>query len=257
MTSFDKMHGNGNDFVVVNSIKKDLVLRKSLIKKLSDRNRGIGFDQLILISVPIKDNHDFSVKFFNADGCEASMCLNGIRSAALYIWRHDFAPKKSIIIKTKNRLVICKPVGNKIRVDIKISEVYKNDSLYKKISGDISHQFDFVDSGNMHLCIKQSSIKNEDINALYKNLTRYIKPLKCNLSIYKVSKDNIDIRTYENGVGETLSCGSASLAVASLCIKDKCRVKSSGGVLDFKKKNNNTMEMIGPAEFVFSGSFDD
>ena len=257
MTNFDKMHGNGNDFVVINSIEKDLVLRKSLIKKLSDRKCGIGFDQLILISVPVKDNHDFSVKFFNADGGEASMCLNGIRSAASYIWRHDFAPKKSIIIKTKTRLVICKPVGNKIRVDIKISEVYKNDSLYKKISGDISHQFDFVDSGNMHLCIKQSSIKNEDINALYKNLARYIKPLKCNLSIYRISKEQIDIRTYENGVGETLSCGSASLAVASLCIKDKCRVKSSGGALDFIKKNNDTMEMIGPAEFVFSGSFDD
>ena len=78
----------------------------------------------------------------------------------------------------------------------------------------------------MHLCIKQSSIKNEDINALYKNLARYIKSLKCNLSIYRISKEQIDIRTYENGVGETLSCGSASLAVASLCIKDKCKVKS-------------------------------
>ena len=242
---------------VINSIENTYKLSKSKIKKLSDRNFGVGFDQVISIGPPTKDSFDFSIRFFNADGGEASMCLNGIRCAASYVWRNNFAPKKSIIIKTKNRLVICKPVGNKIRVNIKVSDVYKNDSLYKKISGDISHKFDFVDSGNMHLCIKQSSIKNEDINALYKNLTRYIKPLRCNLSIYKVSKDNIDIRTYENGVGETLSCGSASLAVASLCIKDKCRVKSSGGALDFKKKNNDTMEMIGPAEFVFSGSFDD
>ena len=257
MTNFDKMHGNGNDFVVINSIEKDFVLKKSLIKKLSDRNCGIGFDQLILISVPVKDNHDFSVKFFNADGGEASMCLNGIRSAASYIWNHDFAPKKSITIKTKNRLVICEPVKNKIRVNIKISVIYKNDNLYKKISNTISNKFDFVDSGNMHLCIKQSSIKNVDMNTLYKNLAKHIKPLECNLSIYKVSKGNIDIRTYENGVGETLSCGSASLAVASLCIKDKCKVKSSGGILDFKKRNSDTMEMIGPAEFVFSGSFDD
>jgi len=93
MTNFDKMHGSGNDFVVINSIEKKLVLKKSLIKKLSDRNSGIGFDQLILINVPTKDNHDFAVKFFNADGGEASMCLNGIRSAASYIWRHNFAPK--------------------------------------------------------------------------------------------------------------------------------------------------------------------
>ena len=256
MTNFDKMHGNGNDFVVINSIEKKLVLKRSLIKKLSDRNCGIGFDQLILINVPTKDNHDFAVKFFNADGSEASMCLNGIRSAASYIWRHDFAPKKSVTIKTKNRLVICEPVKNKIRVNIKISDIYKNDHLYKKISNTVSNKFDLVDSGNMHLCIKQSSIKNVDMNTLYKNLAKHIKPLGCNLSIYKVLKGDIDIRTYENGVGETLSCGSAALAVASLCIKDKCKVRSSGGTLDFKKRNNDTMEMIGPAEFVFSGSFD-
>jgi diaminopimelate epimerase len=256
MTNFDKMHGNGNDFVVVNSIEKELILRKSLIKKLSDRNSGIGFDQLILINVPTKDNHDFAVKFFNADGGEASMCLNGIRSAASYIWRHDFAPKKSVTIKTKNRLVRCEPVKNKIRVNIKISDIYKNDHLYKKISNTVSNKFDLVDSGNMHLCIKQSSIKNVDMNTLYKNLAKHIKPLGCNLSIYKLLKGDIDIRTYENGVGETLSCGSAALAVASLCIKDKCKVRSSGGTLNFKKRNNDTMEMIGPAEFVFSGSFD-
>ena len=63
MTNFDKMHGNGNDFVVVNSIEKNLVLRKSLIKKLSDRNCGIGFDQLITINAPTKDGYDFLVAF--------------------------------------------------------------------------------------------------------------------------------------------------------------------------------------------------
>ena len=84
-------------------------------------------------------------------------------------------------------MVICEPAKNKIKVNIKISAIYKNDSLYKKISNTISNKFDFVDSGNMHLCIKQSSIKNIDMNTLYKNLAKYIKPLECNLSIYKVS----------------------------------------------------------------------
>ena len=93
MTNFDKMHGNGNDFVVVNSIEKNLVLKKSLIKKLSDRNCGIGFDQLITINAPKKDGYDFLVAFYNSDGGKASMCLNGIRAAASYIWKHNFAPK--------------------------------------------------------------------------------------------------------------------------------------------------------------------
>ena len=74
-------------------------LSKSKIKILSNRNFGIGFDQVILIGPPTKDSFDFSIRFFNADGGEASMCLNGIRCAASYVWRNNFAPKKSIIFK--------------------------------------------------------------------------------------------------------------------------------------------------------------
>ena len=105
MINFDKMHGNGNDFIVINTIENTYKLSKSKIKILSDRNFGIGFDQVILIGPPTKDSFDFSIRFFNADGGEASMCLNGIRCAASYIWRNNFAPKKSIIFKTKNRHV--------------------------------------------------------------------------------------------------------------------------------------------------------
>ena len=98
MISFDKMHGNGNDFIVLNSIDNTHKLSKSKIKKLSDRNFGIGFDQVILIGPPTKDSFDFSIRFFNADGGEASMCLNGIRCAASYVWRNNFAPKKSCFV---------------------------------------------------------------------------------------------------------------------------------------------------------------
>ena len=102
MISFDKMHGNGNDFIVLNSIDNTHKLSKSRIKKLSDRNFGIGFDQVILIGPPTKDSFDFSIRFFNADGGEASMCLNGIRCAAAYVWRNSFAHKK--IIKFTNTI---------------------------------------------------------------------------------------------------------------------------------------------------------
>ena len=102
MINFDKMHGNGNDFIVYNIIESNKKLSKSKIQKLSNRNSGIGFDQAIQIGLPKKDNIDFSIRFFNADGGEASMCLNGIRCAASYVWQNNFAPKKSIIFKTKN-----------------------------------------------------------------------------------------------------------------------------------------------------------
>ena len=106
----------------------------------------------------------------------------------------------------------------------------------------------------MHLCIKQNSIKNVDMNTLYKTLAKHIKPLGCNLSIYKVLKDNIDIRTYENGAGETLSCGSASASVASIELhkKSKTTILSSGGKLQFLLYKDK-LKMIGPAKNVFKG----
>ena len=253
MINFDKMHGNGNDFIVYNIIESNKKLSKSKIQKLSNRNSGIGFDQAIQIGLPKKDNIDFSIRFFNADGGEASMCLNGIRCAASYVWQNNFAPKKSIIFKTKNREVTCQPLKNMVKVTSKMSSFINDEALRKKLSKIISSKFELVDSGNMHLCIKKSSIQKEDLNAVYKNLAKHIKPLGYNLSLYKISGQNINIRTYENGVGETLSCGSAALAVASICIKDKCKVSSPGGEISFLKKNNDIIEMLGPTEYVYSG----
>ena len=74
--NFEKWHGNGNDFIIVNSIECELKITRKKITKISDRNIGIGFDQLIKIDLPTKPNHDFFIRFFNADGSEAGMCLN-------------------------------------------------------------------------------------------------------------------------------------------------------------------------------------
>ena len=256
MINFDKMHGNGNDFIVLNSIENSYKLTKSKISKLSNRNFGIGFDQVILIEPPKKDDYDFSTRFFNADGGEASMCLNGIRCAASYIWRKNFAPKKSITFKTKNRFVVCDSYKNQIKAKLQMPFIHNDNKLELKISKFISDKFIMVNAGNMHLCITSSSVKNKNLNLIYKNLERIIKPNGINLSIYKVSGKTAEMRTYENGVGETFSCGSASLAVASLCIKDKFKTVSPGGELNFIKKNGANIEMMGPAAYIYSGEVD-
>ena len=256
MVSFDKMHGNGNDFIVLNSIENPYKLSQLKSKKLCKRNFDIGFDQVILIQLPKKDDYDFSTRFFNADGSEASMCLNGIRCAASYIWRNNFAPKKSITFKTKNSLVVCEPHKNQIKASLQMPSVHIDTKLELKISKFISGKFIIVNAGNMHLCIKSSSVKNKNLNLIYKNLEKIIKPSGINLTIYKVIGQTAEIRTYENGVGETFSCGSASLAVASLCIKDKFKTVSPGGELSFINKNGANIEMMGPAKYVYSGKVD-
>ena len=101
MIKFAKMHGNGNDFVMVNSLEKEFNPKKTLIKKLGDRNLGIGFDQMIHIGALQKITETFTVKFYNADGGQANMCLNGVRCAATYIWDNEFAPKRITNISNK------------------------------------------------------------------------------------------------------------------------------------------------------------
>ena len=95
MLKFHKYHGNGNDFIVINKNKSDIKITKSFVAKAADRNNGIGFDQLIVVS---KSNNkpDFKIDFYNADGSMADMCLNGIRCAAEYIWSNKLSKKKAI-----------------------------------------------------------------------------------------------------------------------------------------------------------------
>jgi len=256
--NFEKWHGNGNDFIIVNSIENELKINKNKIINISDRNTGIGFDQLIKIDLPTKPNQDFFIRFFNADGSEAGMCLNGIRCAAKYIWNNSFAPVGTVNFQTKTKNIICEPKTKKmIQVYVDSPEKIMHKSLHSKLKNKSVNDFFISNIGNNHLCIKMKSIKKVNLNEKYKNLEGVIKELDINLSIFKKNGNNIDIRTYENGVGETLSCGSAALCVASYFIKDKLlKIRSIGGELDFEK-NKNGILMAGPASFIYRGNISD
>ena len=217
--NFEKWHGNGNDFIIINSIENELKITRNKIIKISDRNIGIGFDQLIKIDLPTKPNHDFFIRFFNADGSEAGMCLNGIRCAAKYIWNNSFAPIGTVNFQTKTKNIICEPKAKKmIQVHIEPPDKIEHKSLYNKLQNKGVNNFFISNIGNNHLCIKMKSIKKINLNEIYKNHEGVIRELDINLSIFKKDGSSIDIRTYENGVGETLSCGSAALCLSLIHI---------------------------------------
>ena len=104
--TFEKWHGNGNDFVIVNSIDNEIKIKKSFVKKISNRNTGIGFDQLIHICLPTKSDKHFFIRFYNSDGSEAGMCLNGIRCGAKYIWHNSLHPLSPIKIQNKTKKIL-------------------------------------------------------------------------------------------------------------------------------------------------------
>jgi len=255
MIEFEKWHGNGNDFVIVNSIEQELKIKKSFIKKISDRNKGIGFDQLIHIGLPTKDQYSFFVRFYNSDGSEAGMCLNGIRCAASYIWKNKFMPISNILVQTKYMDLECIPkLKGKVSVLVNLPSSIQDKNLEQKINKKIKRKFFLSNIGNNHLCIELPSIEKVDLDSIYQELYKIIKDLDINLSIFSKSKEDIHIRTYENGTGETLSCGSAALCVASKSLtRNKVKVISMGGELSFKA-NKNGILMTGPSNFIYQGA---
>lgn len=258
--NFEKWHGNGNDFVIINSIESDIKINKTKVKKISDRNTGIGFDQLINVCLPTLASSNFFLKFYNSDGSEAGMCLNGIRCASKYIWQNNFAPKGKINIQTKSKNIICAPGrNNTVEVSIDCPSPFSEKNLIKKLERIVKDDFFLSNIGNNHLCIKMRAIKKANLNNIYKNLEGIIKKFNINLSIFRKNNEHIEIRTYENGVGETLSCGSASLCVASSFLSNSnksVKVKSIGGELNFKKGKDNII-VKGPANLIYKGNINE
>ena len=164
---FKKMHGNGNDFIIIENLTQTISLTKSQIIKMGDRKKGLGFDQLITINPPKKNHHDLHIKFFNTDGSEASMCLNGVRSVGAFVWESKLLPKKPMLLGTKSRDILIKPTGSKnvkAIIDFPFEERIPaaEMKLLKK------EKVCFVNVGNHHLLIESTNIDDYDLPDLCK-----------------------------------------------------------------------------------------
>ena len=250
------MHGNGNDFIVLENLTKTNLLSKSQIIKMGDRKKGLGFDQLITINPPKNSEHDFYIKFFNSDGSEADMCMNGVRSVGAFIWEAGLAPKKILLLSTKSKPVLVEPSKNKkvkVVLDFPTQEnIPKSEAKFIEKFG--IKKYKFINAGNKHLIIKTKRVFSYDLDLLCSSLRKRKFFTDVNISLFSKHAKNLELRTNEAGAGETLSCGSASAATASFNINNKRYLKiiSAGGELSLRKINDK-LEMIGPAEFVCEG----
>jgi len=250
------MHGNGNDFIVLENLTKTNLLSKSQIIKMGDRKKGLGFDQLITINPPKNSEHDFYIKFFNSDGSEADMCMNGVRSVGAFIWEAGLAPKKILLLSTKSKPVLVEPSKNKkvkVVLDFPTQEnIPKSEAKFIEKFG--IKKYKFINAGNKHLIIKTKRVFSYDLDLLCSSLRKRKFFKDVNISLFSKHAKNLELRTNEAGAGETLSCGSASAATASFNINNKRYLKiiSAGGELSLRKINDK-LEMIGPAEFVCEG----
>ena len=267
--NFIKMHGLGNDFILIDSRKKKIPSLPKIIKKLSHRQFGIGFDQALILLPSNKG--DFRMDIYNADGGRVEMCGNGIRCFAKYIWDRNLSRKDVLEIETLAGIIKPKRVGELIRVDMgePILEARQIPvALDKKI---VKHPL-FIETemflitcvsmGNPHCVIFVDDVDQFPV-ARYGPLIENhpIFPKRTNVEFIQVlSNKRLKMRVWERGSGETLACGTGACASAVAANLNglagrKVTVHLAGGDLKIEwSEKDNHVYMTGPAMEVFEGT---
>lgn len=272
MFFFSKMQATGNDFIIINYIDKKLDYSYKLLAEfLCNRKFGVGADGILIIE---KSNiADFKMRIFNKDGSEAEMCGNGIRCFAKYVYEKELIHKESFKIET---LAGIKEVDLEIegitvvsitvdmgKPEFDFSKIPVISLISEKINTLKIEEFEVypVSMGNPHaVCFVEilDNIKIKEIGPIIENYKCF--PNKINVEFVQIiDNKNIKLRVWERGVGETLSCGTGTCAVAAICkeyksTESKLFVDLLGGKL--KTIYEDTIKLIGPAEFVYDGKID-
>ena len=275
---FTKMHGLGNDFMVVDLTSGEIELSAEQIKRLSHRQFGIGFDQLLQIKSPSSPDIDFDYRIYNADGVEVEHCGNGARCFAKFIYDNGLSDKNPLTVKTVNRLLLLHTNKNgEVTVDMgspdfepanipfKTNQEAQLYTLSIELAG-IFKDIDFValSMGNPHAVISVEDLANtavKDIGEAVGNHPSF--PEGVNVGFMQIINHNeINLRVYERGAGETLACGTGACAavVAGRLreqIGDNVKVNLTGGQLMVSwQRSESSVLITGPATTVYEGTIE-
>ena len=279
MIKFTKMHGLGNDYVYIDCYSKDVNLGNisDLAKFMSNRHFGIGSDGIILICK--SDIADFKMRMFNFDGSEAEMCGNGIRCVGKFVYDKGLTNKKTVKIETLAGIKILNldvkdGKVQTVRVDMgepifnpkKIPVNFENEPVRGLKIKAIDKEFNFtcVSMGNPHAIAIIEDTKRFDIEK-YGPILEVDEhfPKRSNIEFIEiVDKENVKMRVWERGAGETLACGTGACATAVACninglTERKVNIELLGGTLEIDwDEETNHVFMTGPATTVFEGEID-
>lgn len=265
MISFRKMHGLGNDFVIIDGRKAAVSLTSSQIAQIGDRRRGVGFDQLIVLEQPQDKRADLFMRIYNPDGSESGACGNATRCVADIIMREKGADKA--IIQTLPGLLTCTRAGTEdVTVDMgparlewhDIPAAKECDTLHLPLSGDPVG----VNVGNPHCVFFVENAEAADVAGIgAKTETDPLFPQKTNVEFASlIGKDHVRMRVWERGAGITQACGTGACATAVAAIRRgltgrKVIVTLDGGnlVIEWREDNGHVL-MTGPLAYSFEGA---
>ena len=264
---FTKMHGLGNDFILIDAREQDLPQLSAFCREYSDRRFGIGFDQALIL-YPSR-SADFRMDIYNADGSQVEMCGNGIRCFAKYIWDRGISGKSELAVETLSGIIRPVKKGDLIQVDMG-EPILDGPSIPVNLEGTVKgytlriEDMDFpvtcVSMGNPHAVIFMEEVKSFPIDKYGPKIEHHpLFPKRINVEFVRVdNKEEITVRVWERGAAETLACGTGACAsaVASHLNEHTGReitVHLPGGDLQIKwDEKDNHVYMTGPAEEVYS-----
>jgi diaminopimelate epimerase len=268
---FTKMHGLGNDFVIIDGVSQEVRMTPSLARKLSDRHRGVGCDQILLVEPPSLPNIDFRYRIFNADGGEVAQCGNGARCVAKFVRDQKLTGKLVIKVQTsaENMEIEFRDSQNiKVSVGVPAFEpasipfiADEQVTLYPlAVDGEI-YNIAALSIGNPHAVLQVNDLENTAIAELGPLIEAHQRfPERVNAGFMEiVSRTEIKLRVYERGAGETQACGSGACAAVVAGIQQNLldssvTVSLTGGELGVSwLGEGQVVSLTGPATTVFHG----
>ncbi|MGH7835831.1 MAG: diaminopimelate epimerase [Candidatus Binatia bacterium] len=266
--SFTKMHGCGNDFIMIDCLDDRVPDLEKVAKRLSHRRFGVGADQLLTIS-PSKIA-DFKMEIYNADGSQVEMCGNGIRCFAKYVYEHGLTSKRELAVETPAGVIRPRIVGDQVEVDMG-EPILDGRKIPVNADGKIlnhplevkgaPHQVTCVSMGNPHCVVYVDDLDRLDLSAIGPSFEHHpFFPKRVNTEFVRILKpDEVRMRVWERGAGETWACGTGACAVTVAGVltgrtAKKLTLHLMGGDLSVEWRDDNHVYMTGGAEEVFSGT---
>lgn len=271
LVNFSKMHGLGNDFLVLDNVTQNVFLSPEQIAKFANRNFGVGFDQLLVVEPPYDPDLDFHYRIYNSDGSEVGQCGNGARCFAKFVRMKGLCNKHKIKVSTSTgKMTLHIERDGNISVTMPVPQFEPNkipfnaqkaEGTYILRSESETVLCGVVSMGNPHCVVTVDSIVDAKVETLGKELSVHERfPKDANVGFMEIVSPNyIKLRVYERGAAETLACGSGACGAVVIGQMQKklakqVTVELPGGKLRvFWQGPGHPVKMSGPATHVFDG----
>jgi len=272
---FTKMHGIGNDFVVIDAVNQDLALTGDQVRLIADRHFGVGCDQLLLVERPTIDAAEFRYRIYNADGGEVQQCGNGARCFARFVHDRGMTGSTRIAVETAAGMIYLELEDDgQVTVDMGVPSFDPNALPFEAdvmdeeqaeyhqlmVNGE-KYAIGAVSVGNPHAVLLVDSVDDAPVETLGAAIESHQRfPERVNVGFMEVmDRSHIRLRVFERGAGETLACGTGACAAVAVGIHNSLldntvEVELKGGYLTIRwPGNGKPLLMTGPAQTVYQG----